>query len=36
MPLIKDLLVPLRLRLVDSRPFTDGTAIMVYERAGNL
>jgi dihydrofolate reductase len=36
MPLFKDLLVPLRLRFVDSRAFTDGTAIWVYERAGDL
>jgi hypothetical protein len=27
---------PLRLRLVDSRAFTDGTAIWVYERVGNV
>lgn len=31
MPLFKDLLAPLSLRLVDSRAFTDGTAICVYE-----
>jgi len=36
MPLFKDLLVPLRLRLVDSRAFTDGTAIWVYEPVRNL
>jgi dihydrofolate reductase len=36
MPLFKDLHEPLRLRLVDSRAFTDGTAIMVYERVGDL
>jgi dihydrofolate reductase len=31
MPLFKDLLAPLRLRLVDSKAFADGTAIWVYE-----
>jgi dihydrofolate reductase len=36
MPLFKDLLEPLRLRLVDSKAFTDGTAIWVYERVRNL
>ena len=36
MPLFKDLLEPLPLRLVDSRTFTDGTAISVYERVGSV
>jgi dihydrofolate reductase len=36
MPLFKDLLEPLRLRLVDPKAFTDGTAIWVYERVRNL
>jgi dihydrofolate reductase len=36
MPLFKDLLAPLRLRLVDSKAFTDGTAIWVYEPVRNL
>jgi dihydrofolate reductase len=36
MPLFKDLLGPLRLRLVDSKAFTDGTAIWVYEPVRNL
>ena len=31
MPLFKDLLAPLPLRLVDSKTFADGTAIWVYE-----
>jgi dihydrofolate reductase len=31
MPLFKDLLAPLRLRLVDSRAFADGTTICVYQ-----
>jgi dihydrofolate reductase len=31
MPLFKDLLAPLPLRLVDSKSFADGTAIWVYE-----
>jgi dihydrofolate reductase len=35
MPLFKDLLAPLRLRLVDSKAFTDGTAIWVYEAIRN-
>jgi dihydrofolate reductase len=35
MPLFKDLLAPLPLRLVDSRAFTDGTAIWVYEAVRN-
>jgi dihydrofolate reductase len=30
MPLFKDLLAPLRLRLIDSKAFADGTAISVY------
>jgi dihydrofolate reductase len=33
MPLFKDLAAPLRLRLVESRAFPDGTAICVYQRA---
>jgi dihydrofolate reductase len=36
MPLFKDLLGPLRRRLVDSKAFTDGTAIWVYEPVRNL
>jgi len=36
MSLFKDLLVPLRLRLVDSKAFADGTAIWVYEPVRNL
>jgi dihydrofolate reductase len=36
MPLFKGLLVPLHLRLVDSRGFTDGTAISVYEAVRNV
>jgi hypothetical protein len=36
MPLFKDLLAPLPLRLVESRAFADGTAICVYERARDL
>jgi dihydrofolate reductase len=35
MPLFKDLVAPLRLRLVDSKAFADGTAICVYERVGH-
>ncbi len=34
-PLLKDLLAPLPLRLVDSKTFTDGTAISVYEAIRN-
>ncbi len=33
MPLFKDLLAPLRLMLVDSKAFADGTAICVYQPA---
>jgi dihydrofolate reductase len=36
MPLFKDLLAPLRLRLVESAAFADGTAISVYETVRNL
>jgi dihydrofolate reductase len=36
MSLFKDLLVPLRLRLVDSKAFADGTAIWVCEPVRNL
>jgi dihydrofolate reductase len=36
MPMFKDLLGPLRRRLVDSKAFTDGTAIWVYEPVRNL
>jgi dihydrofolate reductase len=36
MPLFKDLLGPLRRRLVDSKAFTDGTAIWVYEPVRTL
>jgi dihydrofolate reductase len=35
MPLFKDLLAPLPLRLVNSTTFTDGTAISVYEAITN-
>jgi dihydrofolate reductase len=35
MPLFKDLLVPLHLRLVDSKAFADGTTICVYEPVRN-
>jgi dihydrofolate reductase len=35
MPLFKDLVAPLHLRLVDSKAFTDGTAIWVYQPARN-
>ena len=31
MPLFKNLLVPLRLKLVNSKAFADGTAICVYQ-----
>jgi dihydrofolate reductase len=31
LPLFKDLLAPLRLKLIESRAFADGTAIWVYE-----
>jgi dihydrofolate reductase len=36
MPLFKDLLAPLPLRLVDSKAFADGTAIWVYEAIRSL
>jgi dihydrofolate reductase len=36
MPLFKDLLAPLPLRLVDSKAFADGTAIWVYESIRSL
>jgi dihydrofolate reductase len=36
MPLFKDLLAPLRLRLVESNSFTGGTVISVYEAFRNL
>jgi dihydrofolate reductase len=34
-PLFEDLLAPLRLRLVESTAFADGTAIWVYEAVRN-
>jgi dihydrofolate reductase len=36
MPLFKDLLVPLPLRLVESRAFADGTTICVYQPVRGL
>jgi dihydrofolate reductase len=35
MPLFKDLLEPLSLKLVESNPFTDGTVIQVYQPVQN-